>query len=104
MSRVGSPSTATRSASRPGATRPSRSSRWKIFALPLVAARRAASGVMPYSTISLQLAHVVAVGEDADVAAEADRHARLERRLEAGALGDAAPAVGASRPLTQPSK
>ena len=53
MSRVGSPSTATRSASRPGATRPSRvveveaSSRCRWWRR---AGRRA--GLMPYSTIS----------------------------------------------------
>ncbi len=52
MSRVGSPSTATRSAREPGAMRPSRSPSLNVAAFPLVAALSAASGVMPFSTIS----------------------------------------------------
>ena len=52
MSRVGSPSTATRSARWPAAILPSRPSSLKILALPLVAARIAASGVIPLRTIA----------------------------------------------------
>ena len=57
---------------------------------PRVDRRRGLHGVERTHAVvhhQLQLAHVVAVRVDADVAAEAHRHAGLERRLEAGALG-----------------
>jgi len=42
----------------------------------------------------LELAHVVAVRVDADIAAEAHRHARIERGSEASALGRKARRLG----------
>ena len=83
MSRLGSPATATRSASRPGSMVP-RSSRSRISAFPEVAARRTASGAIPYSYHQLRLEGVVAVIEDADVAAQAHGHPRVEGGPERG--------------------
>src|SRR6185312_7109021 len=64
MSRVGSPSTATRSASRPALIAPNRSPRCSTLAATEVAER-----------------------EDADIAAVGDGDASVERFLEAGSLG-----------------
>jgi hypothetical protein len=78
MSAVGSPATAIRSASRPARTLPIRSSRCKTFALTDVAARTAWRGDMPYDE-QLQLASVVAVGEDPRLRTEA-HHGKCEQR------------------------
>ena len=72
-------STATRSASSPALTAPSLSSRCSTFASTLVAARSACDRRHPVVDQQLELARVVAVREDADVAAVADRHAGRER-------------------------
>jgi len=81
MSEVGSPWTAIRSARRPSFTRPSRVSRWKYAALPEVAAIVGQRRHAPLHH-QLQLAHVVAVRIDADVAAEAHLDAGGQCSLE----------------------
>ena len=96
---VGSPSTATRSASRPALTRPAVGRGGRCRRCPRWRCGRHRAGVTPSADHHLQLAHVVAVREDADVAAEAQRHAGVQRRLEAGALV----AAGARAPDRRPS-
>ena len=85
----------------PLSTRPMRSSRRKHAALPEVAATapRAASCRSPPSA---RLAHVVAVRVDADVAAEAHRHAGASAALNAARLR-AMRAGSGSTPFFQPA-
>ena len=75
MSVVGSPSNATTSARSPGAMRPKWSCCRRIFAATLVHARSASTGRHAESHHRHRLAPVVAVAEDADIAAATDRHA-----------------------------
>ena len=103
MSRVGSPATATRSASSPGVMRPTLPSSWRIFAFPLVAARSVASGLMPYSTMASSSRTFSPCGKTPtsppkQIDTPASRAARKLARLATRSGG------GASRPLTQPSK